>query len=231
MRRSVRRAVWIGIAGMLLGAGVAGCTQVRTELGEEPTASLRAKGNAAFSEGRYGDALRAFRAIAEEYPESAHARFDIGRTLLAAGDPLGASEELMVAHRRRPWAGEYTDLLGEALYQAGRKDTLFEMLRREAARSDNAADHLRLARFARRDGALDEAISAYERAAALSGERDLTALLELADLYRELGDRAREIETLARVIASQPGHPAASARLRALGEVPGPTLAIEGSNG
>ncbi len=231
MRRSVRRAVWIGISGAVLAGGLAGCAQVRTELSEEPTASLRAKGNAALSEGRYADALRAFRAIAEEYPESAHARFDIGRTLLAAGDPLGASEELMIAHRRRPWVGEYTDLLAEALYQADRKDALFEMLRREAARSDNPSDYLRLARFARRDGALDEAISAYERAGELAGRRDVTALLELADLYRELGDREREVETLARVIVAEPGHPAASARLRALGEVPGPTLAIEGSGG
>ncbi len=231
MRRTMGRVARVGLACAVMGVGLAGCARMHAGLSEEPTASLRAKGNAAFSEGRYSDALRAFRAIAEEYPESAHARFDIGRTLLASGDALGASEELMVAHRRRPWVGEYTDLLAEALYQADRKDALFEMLRREAARSDHPADHLRFARFARRDGALDEAIVAYERAAELAGGSDVTARLELAALYRELGDREREIEQLARVVVEQPGHPEASARLRALGEVPGPTLAIEGSGG
>ena len=200
---------------------------MRETVRKEPILSIRARGQDALARGDYAAALRAFRVVADKYPQSARAQHDIGRVLMAMGDPLGAGEVYMVAHRRQPWVEQYTDSLAEALFQADRKDTLFEMLRSEAAQNGIARDYRRLGTYALRDGAMEEAIDALEQAARLSDKDDPSAYLELAGVYQTLGRREDEVRELRHVMNIDPGQPEARARLRELDEIPGPSFAIE----
>ncbi len=219
------------VAAMLTSMSFAGCSNLKKGLQREPVGSVRARGNEAYSRGDLEAALRAFEEIAQRHPESAQARYDIGRTLMAMEDPIGASEEFMIAHRRQPWVGQFTDGLAESLFVADRKDVLFELLRREATQNQIARDYLRLGRFAARDGAMEEAIEAFETAAALDGPKVADAHVELADLYRNLGQQSMEVQELRHILYAEPGNPDAHARLRELNEVPGPSFAIEPDNG
>ena len=215
------------VAAMLTSMSVAGCSNIRKGIQREPVGSVRARGNEAFARGDLEAALRAFQEVATRHPESAQGRYDIGRTLMAMEDPLGASEEFMIAHRRQPWVGKFTDGLAESLFVADRKDMLFEMLRREASQNEIARDYLRLGRYAARDGAMEEAIDAFEMAAEIDGPSEAAAHVELADLYRTIGQQGMEVKELRHVLYAEPGNPDAHARLRELNEVPGPSFAIE----
>lgn len=191
-----------------------------------PTASLRTDAGNAIARGDHEAALRRYREVLERHPQSARARYDVGRTLLALGDPLAASEHLVIAHRLEPTEHDYTDLLAEAYLQARREDTLFRMLRREAEASAHPRDHLRLARFAARKGMMEEAVDGYRKAASLS-RHDPTAHVELAALYGEMGEREAELRHLRFALYVDPGHEQARERVRQLGHVPGPSFALE----
>ncbi len=219
------------VAAIIASTSMVACSNLQQGIRRETVGSVRARGNESFSRGDLDAALRAFREVAERHPESAQARYDIGRTLMAMNDPIGASEEFMIAHRRQPWVGEYTDGLAEALFVSDRKDVLFELLRREASQNEIARDYLRLGHYAARDGAMEEAIDAFESAAALAGPKDAAAHIELADLYRTLGQTNMEVKELRHVLYAEPGNQDAHARLRELNEVPGPSFAIEPDNG
>lgn len=225
------RTRFILVAAILASVSIAGCSNIKQGIRRETIGSVRARGNESLSRGDLPSALRAFQEIVERHPESAQGRYDVGRTLMAMDDPIGASEEFMIAHRRQPWMGEFTDGLAEALFVSERRDILFELLRREATQNEIARDYLRLGQYAARDGAMEEAIDAFEAAAELAGVKDTAAHIEMADLYRTLGQTDMEVKELRHVLYAEPGNPDAHARLRELNEVPGPSFAIEPGDG
>ncbi|MCB9846574.1 MAG: hypothetical protein H6811_11395 [Phycisphaeraceae bacterium] len=194
---------------------------------ERLVSDLRQLGNRAYAQGDYPLALKRYTEIRVVQPQNWKNRLDIARTLTAMDDDVGASEELMVAHRLNPSDGETMDRLADALYAAGRPKELFTTLRAEAASGGTAEDYLRLGRISARAGALEDATDAYNQAYRLSDGQDPAPILGLADVYRRAGDTERELSYLRMALSFEPIPAEAPARIRELGHVPGPSFALQ----
>lgn len=212
---------WLALACVGCALVVGGCEQNR-EL-----SSIRAQGNEAFGEGRYDRALELYRDYSDRRPQSARARYDLGRTLMAVGEPLAASEELAIAHELEPENRDTLDLYCRALLEADRPGELATLLSRTTIESDNPADYLLAAKYLIELGSLDEAHDALLGAVRVDGGRSVEPQLALASFYRTVKDEDRELKHLRIVLYLDPGNEQASDRIRELGYVPGPSFAIE----
>lgn len=220
LSRSIRSR-WLAIACASCAVVVAGCEQTRD------LSSIRAQGNQAFSEGRYERALELYGDYSDRRPQSARARYDMGRTLLALHKPLAASEELAVAHELEPDNMDTLDLYCRALLEADRPEELTALLSRTTMESNDPANYLLAARYLIELGSLDEAHDALLGAIRVDGGRSVEPQLALASFYRTIKDEDRELTRLRMVLYLDPGNERAAARIRELGYVPGPSFALE----
>ncbi len=168
----------------------------------------------------------------ERRPHDAMARHRLGVVQMRTGDPAAASENLRVAHDLKPARIDYLEALAESLHQSGQKDDLFLLLRDTMSEGGLAAGRMRYASYAQRAGLVDEAEESLRIAAALEGARSDQPYRMLAALAEQTGDAEGEIEAWRTVLWFHPADPMANARLRALGVIPGPSLAIppQGAN-
>ena len=86
---------------------------------------------------------------------------------------------------------------------------------------------LRLGQFASRVGHADEALTALKTAARLDAGKSVEPQLALASFYGSVNDKPNEIRRLRMASWIAPANIQAAARLRALGEIPGPSQAIQ----
>ena len=108
--------------------------------------SIRSDGMAAYDRGDYATAQMSFATVLEEKPEDPEAHLWMGRTLLAAGQPLAARTHLEVAYQRY-WASgafgrEIAADLARAMGESGDRARLFEFLQERATSSGNVDDYL-----------------------------------------------------------------------------------------
>jgi len=195
--------------------------------GQRPIDRVIVSGDEAYQRSNYSRAANEYKEWVDRYPANADARFKLGRTLLAIGEPEAAADNLQVAYDLRPDREEYLDTLAQALVEARRNDDLFRVLEERVVNRGDVEDHLRLARFSLRAGDVDRADQALRTAGRLAAPDDLRVHLARAAFAREIGDDDDEIASLRRVLAIEPGHQFAANRLRELGIIPGPTLAVE----
>lgn len=216
------RAIRFLAGPVLIGAGllvVGGCNSQR------PLGVVRASGNDAYAAGDFQHAESEFREVVERHRESSLARYDLARTLSARGQHAAAADELEIAMRISPRTRLYADAYAEELHQAGRGEELDVFLRLRTTNDGRPADYLRLAKYSEALGSPDEAHEAYLRAAAVDGGTGVEPQLALADFYRRIGDEGAELRRLRAVLYLDPENEVAAARLREMGQVPGPTLA------
>ncbi len=211
-----------------LGAGLmGGCRAKQVVVQSSELTKLRTKASEAYAAGEYEEALAAYSAYVEERPQSAWARHWLGRTYLHLGEPAQAREQLEVAHDLEPRNEEYAESLADALVELGRPTELFEFLERLAMMDRTSAGQLRVARYAERMGFMDEAMVAYRKAVAVDGTTSPESHRALADFYRRIGERSGEVRELRKVLWFDANDPAATARLEELGEIVGPSFAVE----
>ncbi len=161
----------------------------------------------------------------ERRPHDAMARHRLGLVLLRTGDPSAASEHFRVAHDLMPARIDYLEALAESLHQSGQREELFLLLRNTMNEGGLAEGRMRHAAYAQRAGLVDEAEESLRIAAALEGTRSDKPYRLLANLAEQTGDAEREIEAWRTVLWFNASDPMANARLRALGVIPGPSLA------
>lgn len=168
----------------------------------------------------------------ERRPHDAMARHRLGLVQMRTGDAMTASENLRVAHDLKPARVDYLEALAESLHQSGQKDDLFLLLRDTMGEGGLAAGRMRYASYAQRAGLVDEAEESLRIAAALEGTKSDKPYRLLAALAEQTGDAEREIEAWRTVLWFNASDPMANARLRALGVIPGPSLATppQGAN-
>jgi tetratricopeptide (TPR) repeat protein len=231
-----RRVGTAGVAaGLALGglglsvAAFGGCqtkaqrwTQQSLDLG-----NLRAAGNAAFADGRYEEATEFYGRYLDIRPHEPDVQWRMGRALLALGRPAEAREHLRIAYDLVPSDGRYTESLAEAILRSGNREELIGFLRGSAESTLDARGYITLGRYAAEAGFPDEARAALLQAAAMEGSTSPEPHRALAAFYRSLNDTAAETRHLRAVLWFNSNDPQATARLREMDIVPGPTLALD----
>jgi tetratricopeptide (TPR) repeat protein len=183
---------------------------------------LREAGDA-FSRGRFEEARRILRPLAEQAPRAASVRELYGLSLYRLGRWAQAARELE-AYRSRTGSAEQNPVLADSYRALGRyaeAEELWDELRAASPRAELVAEGRIVAAGALADqGRLDEAIdvlaSAVNRATRKPQPHHLRMAYALADLYERAGDLPRARELFARIAASDADFVDVDARLRAL---------------
>lgn len=206
-------------AGVLI--GVAGCA------GPRPLHVVRAKGHEAMQVGDYERAYADFREYVDRMPDDAAARYDLGTVLAKMNRPKEAREQFNTAFDLKPTNDDYADALAQAMHEAGATEDLYAFLRGRCESPGRPRDYLRLGRYAMLSGDVDEAERALLTAARLDRGRSAEYHLALADFYESVSDVERAKQRLRYALYLRPKDEAIQARIRAMGEVPGPTFAMQ----
>jgi thioredoxin-like negative regulator of GroEL len=183
---------------------------------------LREAGDA-FSRGRFEDARRILRPLAQQAPRAAPVRELYGLSLYRLGRWAQAARELE-AYRSLTGSAEQNPVLADSYRALGRyaeAEELWDELRAASPRAELVAEGRIVAAGALADqGRLDEAIdvlaSAVNRAARKPQLHHLRMAYALADLYERAGDLPRARELFGRIAASDADFVDVDARLRAL---------------
>lgn len=218
-------AFWAIAAAASIGL-LAGCNTTR-QIGQSlELGRLEGAGNSAYATGDFAGAQASWAEYVDLRPNSSNARFRLGRSLLALDRAREAREHFQVAHDLEPTNDIYTDALADSIARQGDRVELFAFLEQTAAEDGRAAGYIRWGRFAQAEGLADEAHRAYQTAVDLGGATSARPHRALAAFYRSLGDDDREIERWRVVLSFDGEDEQATARLRELGQVPGPSFAI-----
>lgn len=217
MSRRTRAMALIGLSLMTM---TVGCSEQRD------LSMLRAEGNEAYGKGDYYAALSAYEEYADRLPGQPVAQYNVGRTLLAMGEPGRAREHLMLANDVEPDNPVYADALAEALYQSGDKRALLAFIDRQVSRYNRVDDYFLKAKYLEKLGNVDGAEEALLIAARIDRGQTVEPQLQLARFYREVGDEDQELQRLRMALYFEPNDPYVTGRIRQLGHVPGPSYAL-----
>jgi protein O-GlcNAc transferase len=150
--------------------------------------------------GRIADAIETFRQATRVAPESHSPWYNLGNTLLGAGDAVGAVENLQRAVALQPKDSEINRVFGQALSVAGRHDEAMRAFdRAENLDPKNSRIHSSRATALQRANAPDaEVQSALERAITLAPDpiemlRNKVGILLQRNRYDEAEATLREI--------------------------------------
>lgn len=212
-----RMRVLIGIIGVAL---LTGCSAPR------PLPTVREHGDRAFRHGNYAKAQADYQEYSQRKPGEAEVELRLAQTLLELDQPHQALGRAQQAYDLKPGEEEYIETYAAALFAAGKTDQLHRFLRNLAQDRGQPGDYIRLGRYAFKNGDGDGAEHALQTAARIDGGRTLEPQLALANFYREVGDTAHEKERLRMALYIDPKHEQVQQRLRAMGEIPGPSYAI-----
>jgi tetratricopeptide (TPR) repeat protein len=183
---------------------------------------LREAGDA-FSRGRFDDARRILRPLAEQAPRAASVRELYGLSLYRLGRWAQAARQLE-AYRSLTGSAEQNPVLADCYRALGRyaeAEELWDELRAASPRAELVAEGRIVAAGALADqGRLDEAVdvlaSAVNRPTRKPQLHHLRMAYALADLYERAGDLPRARELFGRIAASDADFVDVDARLRAL---------------
>lgn len=215
--RTTAHATLAILLGTLCGA-LTGCSQ-------RPIYLVKAAGNEALASGDIAGARANYGEWAEREPANPEAHYAYGQALLAGNEPRRAREQFELAYRLSPSEGRYIDGLVDALVASDQIDAVYRILGPAAEDSATAADYIRLGRASARAGLPDEAQRSYRRAVAIE-PRNPAAYRALAEFYRSLGNQPEEVRALRVLLGLEPLNAEVPARLRDLGQVPGPSFVL-----
>lgn len=197
-----------------------GCT------GQRSLETVRNDGDKAFFYKRFDEARADYQEVVDRDPSDWRYRVKLARMMMIMGDDARAEELLAVVLRVRPNDDDVAGQYAEAMFKAGHRDRLISFLERRAADSRAVADYLQLGSYAVKTGDADLAERALLTAARLDGGATVGPQLALADLYLAAGDRAEALRRLRMALGVDPSNEIVQQRIRALGEVPGPSFAL-----
>lgn len=208
----------MGLAGAAL--LMTGCASTRS------LEFVEKSGDKAFESGNYALAQKEYKEYVDRRPGKARVQHSLGMTYVALNQPQAAVQCLSVAHDLEPANVAYTDDLAEAMYLTGDRGRLYEYLRRLTQQPGTVEDYTRLGRYAAKLGDVDEAQNALLTAARLDGGKTVGPQMALADFYRGIGDRENALKRLRMALYIDPKNTEVAARIRELGEIPGPSYSL-----
>lgn len=213
-----RAGVCVGL-GVGFAAVLAGC--------QRPISMVRADANHHYFNGDYAQAQPLYEEVVERSAADAQGHYELGRNLLALGRATEAREQMILAYNLEPDNETYFEGMAEAYAAAGDEEALFNALEHQIHDRGGVEDYIRFGRYAQRLGHADEAERALLGAAEIDGGTTPEPQEALAEFYRSIGDTENEIRRLRMVLWFDRDDAEVKARLRELGEIPGPTFVLE----
>jgi tetratricopeptide (TPR) repeat protein len=201
-------------------AALAGCSP------NKPLPVLREHGESAYASGNYAEAVKNYEEFVGRKPGDAAVECEYAKALIKNGQASKAIEHAQIAYDQQPNSEEYGDTLAEAYMASGRTDELFKFLRGNTEGRGTVSDYIRLGKFMARQGDADGAELALVTAARLDQGRNIGPQVALADFYKSINDKSSEKKRLRMALYLDPESKVIADRLRALGEIPGPSLRL-----
>lgn len=194
--------------------------------------TLRERGYDDLRDKDYQAAAEHFRAAVEKKPTDYNSQYYLGLSLLRLDQPVPAQTALEQALALKPddaqWTPKIADLLAESYYQQGRVETLYAFLENQVdTRVQQSEDFLRMGKYMGLVGDADGQQLALQKAAFFAPEGDATPYLAIADFYASVNDLENRVQALKFAYYVNPTLEETKDRLRGLGIVPGPTIALE----
>lgn len=194
---------------------------------DAPTVTLQKKGDHDFEWGRYEAAATYYDQILDREPGDKRALEGYGRCMMALGRPDDAAEAFSLAVARRPGDRTLLVQLAEARFEAGEVDQAFDLVRTWALDNNDAEAWYTLADFSRRSNDPDTAREAIVRAIEIDPEGSASYYILAAEIDVDLlQDTNSALRRLRQAYGLEPGNQEISDRIRAYGEIPGPTLVL-----
>ena len=194
--------------------------------GHRPTPTIRNSAEYRFKRGDYIGAAEDYQEIVARYPGDVDAQHMLGLCLLELEQTAEAQRALEIAHDIRPDDHKIAAALAEAMYRQGDEAHLFAFLRGRADSMKSPDAYLRLAEYSLKLSDPDSAKLAVNTAIELDEGRTVEPYLAAADLAERLGDLELAVRRLRQAYGINPHDIRVVNRLRAMGEVPGPTIAL-----
>jgi len=210
---------------IVLSSAPLGCTATKTVRDTLTLNDLQIRAGVAEDKGNWQQAHDLWSDYVERRPQSAMAEYRLGMAKIQLGMYRDAVTHLRIAHDLRPANVQYIEGLAQALLLAGEQERLLDLLRSTVDEGDGIQGYLRMARYARQAGLLDEAHEALELAIVNAGGQSPEPYLAMADFARQTGNTDLEIQNLRYALWFDRTNEAIQNRLAELGLIPGPSLA------
>lgn len=213
------------LAGLVVVAGILGAC---AKEGSRPSV-LRAEdlGYVALSAGDYVKAEGYFLEAVDQSPGRLPARIGLGRALLGQSKAAAARSHFEVALTRDPTSTEVASLLAQSMLQSGEVDAMVRLLKTRALDRQRVEDWILLGQFQAKAHDADGAEVSFLTAARIDKGQTIDPQVALADFYRSIGENEATIKRLRMAYYIKPQDENILRRLREMGEVPGPTLALQ----
>lgn len=194
--------------------------------GQRPIETIRTRGDYLYDRGEYADAAAEYAQITDRYPGDWQAHYRLGLCRLELDELSAARRELEVAHTMRPRDADVVDALAEVMLLQGRDGELFGFVQEQAESRQTVRAWLRMGRYAARIGDADSAQTAFETAIVLDKGRTTEPYLQASRFAEDLGDMDEALRRLRQAYGIDDEDRRVLRRLRELGEIPGPTIAL-----
>jgi tetratricopeptide (TPR) repeat protein len=194
--------------------------------GQRALPAVRESGDRAYRHGDYAAAATDYQEYTDRKPGEAAVELAYAKTLLKLNQPGAAVEHAARAYDQHPTDEDYIETKAQALFEAKKTEELDRFLRGLCQGRGQPADYIRLGRFSQKMGDADTAHTAFRTAARVDGGRSMAPQLALADFYHSIKDAENEMQRLRVCYYLDPKDSQISERIRALGEIPGPSIAM-----
>ncbi|MFT5422296.1 MAG: tetratricopeptide (TPR) repeat protein [Phycisphaerales bacterium] len=211
--------------------GLSGCRTGKVITQEQDLTRSRAMGNEAYYEQDFERAAEEYGKYAAVRPNEPEVRYRLGMSQLELERVSAARTNLGIAHDLAPTSDLYTEGLGRAIVAGGDQEELYAFLRNLMDSAVNASTYVTVGKVAYLGGLHDEAERAFMSAATLTGKDSAAPHRELARFYQGVGDSDSEILRWRMVLSFDVADVEANSRLRDLGIIPGPSMALEPETG
>jgi len=211
---------WLLPLSCILALAAGGCQQPRA------LPAVQESGDRSFRRQNFDGALTDYEEYVAREPGDPVVQIKLAKTLIELKRPAEAIEHAQLAYDQRTTNDDCIETLAQAMYDAGRTDDWHRLLHGIADARGLPGAYIRLGRYLAMSGDADTAEQALKQAARIDAGRTIAPQIALADFYHQIGDKPSELKRLRMALFIEPNNPEIIKRLRALCEIPGPSLAI-----
>jgi tetratricopeptide (TPR) repeat protein len=188
--------------------------------------SVRTSGQENLFAGNLQDALADWGEAVDRDPGDYRGRVGLGDTFMALDRPKEAREQYEVAYQLRRDDDAVLDLLCESMIAADQIGDMHNLLEDRAQTRQTPNEWHRFGRYSAQVGDIDTAERAFLTAAKIDAGQHAVYQVSLADFYEGLGDTDETLRRLRMALFLEPENLVIHDRIRAMGQVPGPSYAL-----
>lgn len=202
------------------------CAFVASCASERPVYVVIESGDEALASQDYALAATEYREAVSRRPGEIEGRRGLAEALLALGRPAEAREQAEMVYSTRPNDHQSIDLLARTMLRSGDTAGMETLVRGRANETGRAEDWLLLGELLAEAGDADAAEVAFITAAKVDQGQSLIYQRALGDFYLNLGDNAQALTRYRMALFIDAADEQTREAIRALGEIPGPTLGL-----